>query len=67
MNKISESITSIAVVAISKEHYEILNRIAEENDVSVRDVVTDVIDRGLKSSKYRQYATKSSSEKSRRI
>lgn len=60
MNKISDGDKLIYVAMISKEHYEILNRIAEESDVSVKDIIADVIDRGLKSSKYRKYATKSS-------
>lgn len=60
MNKITVEWIPTPVVMISKEHYDIFKRIAEENDVPLKDVVTDVIDRGLKSQKYRKYATKSS-------
>jgi hypothetical protein len=46
----------IPVIAVSRENYDILNRIAQDYDITMRDAANELIKIGLKHSKYQLYA-----------
>jgi len=46
----------IPVIGISLENYNILTRIAQDYDVTMRDAANELIKIGLKHSKYQLYA-----------
>ena len=45
----------IPVIAVSRENYDILNRIAQDYDITMRDAANELINIGLKHSKYQLY------------
>lgn len=54
--------TVFPVIGVSKETYDILNRIAEDFDISIKDVADQMIMQGLKWSSFRRYATSGSAK-----
>jgi len=54
--------TNVPVIGVSRENYDILNRIAADYDVTIKEVADGLLQKGLKFSSFRLYATKGSVE-----
>ena len=51
----SSDIVHVPLVGLSRKSYDILSRIADENNLSIRDLADEMIELGLKSSKFHPY------------
>jgi myo-inositol catabolism protein IolC len=55
-----KNVTKIPIIGVSRENYDILSRIANDFDMSIKDVADQMIQQGVKCSSFRQYANPAS-------
>ena len=54
--------TNVPVIGVSRENYDILNRIAADYDVTIKEVADGLLKKGIRFSSFRLYATTGSVE-----